>query len=32
MQHILLKFGFISCGIIYTHNGTPRLAFHYVAD
>lgn len=27
MQHILQKNGFQKCGIIYTDNGTPRLAF-----
>lgn len=27
MQHILEKNGFIRCGIIYTDNGTPRIAY-----
>lgn len=27
MQNILKKNGFIECGIIYTHNGTPRIAY-----
>lgn len=27
MQHILRKYGFVYCGIIYTANGSPRLAF-----
>lgn len=27
MQHVLLKNGFQRCGIIITHNGTPRIAF-----
>lgn len=27
MQHILEKHGFQRCGIIYTHNGTPRIAY-----
>ncbi|MCD7923501.1 MAG: GNAT family N-acetyltransferase [Bacteroides sp.] len=27
MQNILNKYGFRRCGIIYTHNGTPRIAF-----
>lgn len=27
MQNILKKHGFIRCGIIYTHNGTPRIAY-----
>lgn len=27
MQHVLEKNGFIRCGIIYTHNGTPRIAY-----
>ena len=27
MQHILQKHGFKRCGTIYTHNGTPRIAY-----
>lgn len=27
MQHIVTKAGFQRCGIIYTDNGTPRIAF-----
>ncbi len=27
MQHLLRKCGFVPCGIIYTHDGTPRIAF-----
>lgn len=27
MQHILETSGFVRCGIIYTHNGTPRTAY-----
>lgn len=27
MQNIFLRNGFTRCGIIYTHNGTPRIAF-----
>lgn len=27
MQNILDKYGFQRCGIIYTHNGTPRIAY-----
>lgn len=27
MQHLLEKNGFTKCGIIYTDNGTPRLAY-----
>lgn len=27
MQHLILKYGFKYCGIIYTHNHTPRLAY-----
>lgn len=27
MRHVLLKLGFKECGIIITHNGTPRIAF-----
>ena len=28
MQHLLLKFGFTRCGIIYIEDGSPRVAFH----
>lgn len=27
MQHVLIRNGFKRCGIIYTHNGTQRIAF-----
>jgi RimJ/RimL family protein N-acetyltransferase len=27
MRHLLEKLGFTYCGIIYCHNGTPRLAY-----
>lgn len=27
LQHILCKYGFTYCGVIYVANGTPRLAF-----
>ena len=27
MQHLLEKHGYIRCGIIYTHDGTPRIAY-----
>ena len=27
MQHVVTKAGFKRCGIIYTDNGTPRIAF-----
>ena len=27
LQHILQKYGFTYCGVIYVANGTPRLAF-----
>lgn len=27
MQHILESYGFVRCGIIHTHNGTPRIAY-----
>ena len=29
MQHILESYGFQRCGIIYTHDGTPRIAYQY---
>ncbi len=28
MQHLLVKHGFMKCGIIYTDDGTKRLAYH----
>ncbi len=28
MQSLILKIGFEYCGIIHTHNGTERLAYH----
>lgn len=31
MQHLLEKHGFTYCGIIYTDDGTPRLAYDYLA-
>ena len=27
MQQAFMRYGFLYCGIIYCHNGTPRLAF-----
>ncbi|WP_455674590.1 GNAT family N-acetyltransferase [Phocaeicola sp.] len=30
MQNILKKNGFTECGIIYTHNGTPRIAYQKI--
>lgn len=27
MQHLILKNGFIQCGIIYVEDGTPRIAY-----
>lgn len=32
MQKVLLKNGFVYCGIIYTDNGTPRLAYQAAPD
>ncbi len=32
MQHILEKHDFQRCGIIYTHNGTPRIAYQKIID
>ena len=29
MQHVVTKAGFRRCGIIYTDNGTPRIAFDW---
>lgn len=29
MQHVVLKHGFIRCGIIYLANGDPRIAYQY---
>ena len=32
MQHLFLKYGFQYCGIIYTHNGTERLAYQLTKE
>ena len=32
MQHAVEKYGFKKCGIIYTDDGTARLAYHYAAE
>ena len=29
MQHLVEKNGFVRCGIIITHNGTPRIAYQW---
>lgn len=29
MQHVILKHGFIRCGIIHLENGDPRIAYQY---
>lgn len=30
MQHLIEKHGFVKCGIIYTHDNTPRIAYEKV--
>jgi len=30
MQHVVTKAGFRRCGIIYTHNGSPRIAYDLI--
>lgn len=30
MQHLLDKYGFKKCGIIYLQNGDPRIAFEFI--
>lgn len=30
MQHLVEKFGFIKCGIIYVHDGSPRVAYQKI--
>ncbi|KPU42971.1 hypothetical protein OXPF_34020 [Oxobacter pfennigii] len=30
MQHLIEKYGFEKCGIIYVQDGTPRIAYQYV--
>ena len=30
MQHVIEKAGFKKCGIIYTNDGTPRIAYEFV--
>lgn len=32
MQNVLKRNGFKRCGIIYTHNGTPRIAFQLTKE
>ena len=32
MQHLILKNGFEKCGIIYTDDGSPRIAFEKISD
>lgn len=32
MQHVLEKSGFERCGIIYCHDGSPRIAYHRVVE
>ena len=32
MKHILEKYGFTMCGVIYLENGDPRDAYHYRLD
>jgi hypothetical protein len=32
MQAAILAYGFRPCGIIYTHDGTERLAYDYLAE
>lgn len=32
MQHLLTKYGFVRCGIIYLKNGASRIAYQYVAQ
>jgi hypothetical protein len=29
MKHILAKYGFTECGVIYLESGDPRDAYHY---
>lgn len=29
MQHVVLKHGFVRCGIIHLENGDPRIAYQY---
>jgi hypothetical protein len=30
MQHLILKEGFVTCGIIYAIDGNPRIAYDYI--
>lgn len=32
MQHLIIKNGFIKCGIIYVEDGTPRIAYEKVLE
>lgn len=31
MQHLVEKYGFVRCGIIYVEDGSPRIAYQYAA-
>lgn len=31
MQHLIQKHGFQKCGIVYVEDGTPRIAYQYLA-
>ena len=32
MQHLILKHGFVPCGTIWVEDGTPRLAYEWLAE
>lgn len=32
MQHLILKHGFKECGIIYTDDGSPRIAYQWISE
>lgn len=32
MQHVVMKHGFVRCGIIYLENGDPRIAYQYAKE
>ena len=32
MRHLIARHGFLPCGTIYVEDGTPRLAFDWLAE
>ena len=32
MRHLIEKYGFIQCGIIYVFDGTKRIAYEFIKE